>query len=247
MDSGYTVWIYHGKSSQSHSHLDNTSVGDDYFDDSLYGHVDEEDHVLDLLDEYQNFITSEVTSEDDFTGNGYEEFLKLLEKANSELYPSCAKYSKFSFVVKLLHLKVYNRWSNKSFDMLLNLLKDVFLEGNSVPNSYYESKSTLRSHGFGYVPIHACPYDCVLYWKENEFLEECPICKTSRWKVDDGKGEKVHWKFLRYFPLKPRLRRLFMSSKTASEMRWHKEKRNDDGEWLRHPADSKEWKDFDME
>ena len=28
-------------------------------------------------------------------------------------------------------------------------------------------------------------------------------------------------KVLRYFPLKPRLQRLFMSSKTATHMRWH--------------------------
>ncbi|XP_019189011.1 PREDICTED: uncharacterized protein LOC109183385 [Ipomoea nil] len=30
-------------------------------------------------------------------------------------------------------------------------------------------------------------------------------------------------------------------------MRWHKERRIDDGEYLRHPADSKAWKDFDQE
>ncbi|XP_019175589.1 PREDICTED: uncharacterized protein LOC109170907 [Ipomoea nil] len=30
-------------------------------------------------------------------------------------------------------------------------------------------------------------------------------------------------------------------------MRWHKERRIDDGEYLRHPADSKAWKDFDKE
>nr|GMC88139.1 uncharacterized protein LOC109170907 [Ipomoea batatas]GME03998.1 uncharacterized protein LOC109170907 [Ipomoea batatas] len=30
-------------------------------------------------------------------------------------------------------------------------------------------------------------------------------------------------------------------------MKWHKERRIDDDEYLRHPADSKAWKDFDKE
>ncbi|CAN1782145.1 hypothetical protein LINPERHAP1_LOCUS15680 [Linum perenne] len=30
-------------------------------------------------------------------------------------------------------------------------------------------------------------------------------------------------------------------------MRWHKEKRNDDNDWLRHPAYSKDWKNFNKE
>ena len=35
-----------------------------------------------------------------------------------------------------------------------------------------------------------------------------------------------------------------MSAKTASHMRWHKDKRRDDG-ILRHPADAQAWKSFD--
>ncbi|XP_038706800.1 uncharacterized protein LOC120002208 isoform X2 [Tripterygium wilfordii] len=50
---------------------------------------------------------------------------------------------------------------------------------------------------------------------------------------------------MRYFPLRPRLQRLFMSSKTAKFMRWHAEERLNDG-ILRHPTDSLAWKDFDQ-
>ncbi|CAN1121606.1 hypothetical protein LINPERHAP2_LOCUS866 [Linum perenne] len=243
IDSGYTTWIYHGETSQSHVNMMDDANANNSMDDD---DDDGDDQLFDLLDEHQTFIHSEENYEGDSTNKGYEEYLQLLEKAHRELYPSCTKYSQLSFIVKLLHLKVYNKWSNKSFDMLLKLLKDLLPDGNLVPNSFYEARSMLRSLGLGYVSIHACQYDCVLYWKDNEFLEACPICQTSRWKINDGKGKKVPWKILRYFPLKPRLRRLFMSSKIANEMRWHKEKCNDDG-WLKHPADSKEWKDFDVE
>ncbi|XXG68736.1 hypothetical protein AAC387_Pa06g1755 [Persea americana] len=69
-------------------------------------------------------------------------------------------------------------------------------------------------------------------------------CEEPRYKVNDGKRKKIPHKVLRYFPLTPWLRRLYMSRKTATEMRWHSEKRVDDG-IARHPADSVEWKEFD--
>jgi hypothetical protein len=56
---------------------------------------------------------------------------------------------------------------------------------------------------------------------------------------------KVPCKVLRYFPIKRRLQRLFLSSKTTSDMRWHDEECIQDG-LLRHPADSPLWKDFDQ-
>ncbi|VVA35515.1 PREDICTED: transposon CACTA En/Spm, partial [Prunus dulcis] len=40
------------------------------------------------------------------------------------------------------------------------------------------------------------------------------------------------------------LQRLYMSTHTATDMRWHKEKRVDD-DVMRHPADGEAWKEFD--
>jgi len=51
-------------------------------------------------------------------------------------------------------------------------------------------------------------------------------------------------KMLRYFPLKPRLQRLFMSGKMAKDMVWHEKERKKDG-ILRHPADSQVWRHLD--
>ena len=68
-------------------------------------------------------------------------------------------------MVKLLHLKVYNKWSNKSFDMLFSLLREVLPNGQSLPKSYYVANRFLWNWGMGYVPIHACKYDYALFWK----------------------------------------------------------------------------------
>ena len=51
-----------------------------------------------------------------------------------------------------------------------------------------------------------------------------------------GAPQKVAW----YFPLIPRLRRLFASSKDAKLMRWHMEGRKTDTN-IRHPANSTQW------
>ena len=55
-----------------------------------------------------------------------------------EIYPGCKKYFNLSFLIKLLHLKVISGWSNKSFNMLLQLLKDALPNGKTLPKPHYE-------------------------------------------------------------------------------------------------------------
>ena len=124
--------------------------------------------------------------------------------------------------------------------MLLELLLDAFPNGTSIPKSHYDVKKMLRDFGLGYDSIHACKYDCALFWKENEKLHNCPVCGEPRYKMG-----KIPQKVLRHFPLMPRLQRLFFSRHTSVDMRWHKEKRLHEDGVLRHPADSKVRKDFD--
>ena len=64
------------------------------------------------------------------------------------------------------------------------------------------------------------------------------------WKEYRPNGKIILQKTLHYFPLKPRLQRLYMSSKIASLIRWRHDKRTKDG-IMRHPTDSLAWKSFD--
>ena len=48
-----------------------------------------------------------------------------------------------------------------------------------------------------------------------------------------------------YFPLTPRLQRLYASKTTANDMRWHKEQNTEEGV-MRHCLDSPAWKHFDQ-
>ncbi|KAI5327414.1 hypothetical protein L3X38_026810 [Prunus dulcis] len=91
----------------------------------------------------------------------------------------------------------------------------------------------------------------MLFRDEDEELEKCDICQESRYEQLEGESgnvqnldRKIPAKQARYFPLKRRLQRLFISSKTASLMKWHTEERNNDGV-LSHPTDTTAWKTFD--
>ena len=106
----------------------------------------------------------------------------------------------------------------------------------------------IQDLGLHYEKIDACENDCMLFWKKDANLERCLTCGESRWKPVEGqpntKSTKIPRKVVRYFPLKPRLQRLFMSSETTIDMIWHYDHCSKD-EVLRHPVDSDVWKSFD--
>ncbi|XP_077224998.1 uncharacterized protein LOC143858225 [Tasmannia lanceolata] len=256
MLSGYTRWIYHGeRSTLGRDDNANRVVDEPIIEDEMH-------EVLHDLYPRSNHDDDGQADEDvelaDASRDGpcgdAEKFYKLLQDAEHELYPG-SKFTKLSFVVRLFHIKCLNGWSNKSFTMLLELLKEVLPEGAALPKSFYETKKIVGDLGLHYDKIDACPNDCMLYWKEASNEETCRMCGASRWKTTEWYSEdqgthssstypKVPAKILRHFPLKPRLQRLYMSTKTASFMTWHHDNRTKD-DILRHPADSASWQTFD--
>ena len=150
----------------------------------------------------------------------------------------------------MLQWKAANGVSDKGFVELLGLVKKMLPEGNELPPTTYEAKKVVCPLGLDVQKIHACPNDCILYRGEYEELDACPVCDTKRYKIrlnDPGEvdGEparkKVPAKVMWYFPIIPRLKRLFRNKTNAKLMRWHKEERKQD-QMLRHPADGSQWK-----
>ncbi|XP_058009346.1 uncharacterized protein LOC131183171 [Hevea brasiliensis] len=205
----YTFWYHHGERvGESESNLESVEQSEDEPSNEMH------DILRDLYPEFCGQDTNDMDT-DIFACDIHKEepneeankFYRLLRDFEQPLYQG-SKSSKLSCLVKLLHIKSLGRWSNESFTMLLQLLKDELLpQGSNLPQS----------------------------WKTDKYNGEDKV-KTN--------GKRIPKKILRYFPLKPRLQRLFMSTKTASLMRWHKDKRVDDGV-MRHPADSMAWISFD--
>jgi hypothetical protein len=180
-------------------------------------------------------------------------YQELLKKAEKPLH-AWTKHSKLSAIVNLYNLKCLGGVSNTAFSTLLDFFNELLpANGEALPRSTYEAKKYLKDMGLGYEKIPACRNNCMLFWKGNKDLESCTICGVSKWKDEinlDEDGQPISStkkrpaKQLRWFPLIPRLQRLFMSHHTAPHMRWHAEGRTKDGV-LRHPADGQAWKSFD--
>ena len=104
----------------------------------------------------------------------------LKDDAEKPLYIGWSKFTKLSAAFKLYNLKVENEWSDKSFTILLNLLKDMLPEANELLDYTYDAKKILCSMGMNYERIHACPNDCILYKKNYESLKRCLIYEVDR-------------------------------------------------------------------
>ncbi|XP_047949378.1 uncharacterized protein LOC125195243 [Salvia hispanica] len=207
---GYTQWIAHGELPSSRSsrcdNQHNTLGGDD-----MQGLVHEAFGVPNEDGYTDEHTRSQIDAE---IANGQSrEFYKLIDGSQQPLFERCDKFSKLSFIIRLLHLKCIGSLNNKVFDMLLELLREAFPDAMvDLPKSYYEAEKLMKGLGLDADPT--------------------------------GEKRKIAQNVLWYFPVKPRLQRLFMSTKTASDMRWHAENLTKDG-YMRHPADSSAWNTFD--
>ena len=79
--------------------------------------------------------------------------------------------------------------------------------------------------------------------------KECFICGQPRFKPDmkdNTKQSNVPYKVLRYFPLTPRLQRLYISRKSARHIRWHKEGVHHDLAVVSYLVHGETWKQFDL-
>ena len=233
----YKNWTYHGESYVS------LRENQDREEDNILMDLDMRDDMVEMVEEVMGMPGMD-------SNNGPDEetksFFKLMEDAKTDLYPGCKKFTTLSFVVRLLHIKVLCGWTDKSVTMLLELLNEAFPENVKLSTSYYDASKITSNMGFSYEIMDACPNHCMLFREESKYLDTCEICGESRYKQGDQPidGKKIPAQQVRYFPLKPRLKRLYMSSKTVSLMKWHVEERPNDGV-LRHPADSPAWKAFD--
>jgi len=151
IDKGYTRWIWHGESARGRlinfddRRCDEREKVDCNEGDKLEDMIhDVEEHFMD----HQHLIQS------------------LKDDAEKNLYVGCSKFTKLSAVLRLYNLKAENQWSDKSFTVLLSLLKDMLPEANELPDHTYNAKKILCSIGLNYERIHAYTNDCILYRKD---------------------------------------------------------------------------------
>jgi len=109
--------------------------------------------------------------------------------------------------------------SEISYDIIIEWARSILPKRNRMKENFYAAKSMMKPFDLGYQKINMCSNFCMLYYLENTELTECRTCRHSRYKPKTGKEKTpVAYKKLRYFPITPKLQRLFMSPKTTEHM-----------------------------
>jgi len=174
--------------------------------------------------------------------------------AEIPLYPSSTNFTRLSAVLRLINLKALNDWIDKSFTELLQLLKEMLPQSNTLLDRMCDAKKILCPMGMKYEDIHACLNDCILYRKEFAELRSCPKCGLSRYKIKDGDKENIDEvtkhdppsKVVWYLPIIPRFKCMFANPTDAKNLRWHADERKCDG-LVRHPANYVQWKNINKQ
>ena len=243
IDLSYIKWTKHGEKEEPSISAPKPAVN------ATPEFVDDTDFASDIPTDGPATVDMVNATKDNFESeDDLVKFQELLLDAEKPLYEGCPDFTKMSAIVKLLNLKGKYGASDKFFTELLGLLKKMLPAGNEMVEKTYQAKKVIKLMGSGYKKIHVCINNCMLYWKDSDKdLTACRTCGISRWKVDNKTHkvyENIPAKVMWYFPIIPRLKRLFKIESISENLRWHAKRRITDGV-LRHPADSKAWRTID--
>ncbi|XP_026377980.1 uncharacterized protein LOC113272345 [Papaver somniferum] len=170
--------------------------------------------------------------------------------AAEKLYPGCEdNLSILSAMVEMHNMKKTYKISGKCVNSFLDLLREWLPKPNKFPKNYDAMRSMLKDLGMKAKAIHACENHCILYYKDNEDLIECPVCKTLRFKLKATKDGHVvtnePCKVLRYFPVDEKLKKIYSLPWISDAMLWH-DRAQVSFEYMCHPIYSSQWAQMKM-
>jgi hypothetical protein len=215
------------------------------YDDHLDPFHDIQQHLFDTFDvgdQLRKGTPHSEASEDEGLQDvcpNLEQFEELMSQATKPLYEGL-NVSLISATIVLINMAVIHGVSNAYMDELLKYLGIVLLpKGNLLPMSHREAKKVIQKLGLNYEIIDCCPSSCVLYKKEMESLSQCPNCEKSRFIPG---SETIPARVMRYFPLLPRLLRMFRSTEIAELLQYHFDNPNlEKDEVMKSVANSLAW------
>lgn len=168
--------------------------------------------------------------------------LDVLKDAETPLYDGC-QLSQFSVAARMANIISEHNIPLQAIDKIAAVMKHTCPEGDKIMETVNEAKLLVSACTLLHHKIDVCPNGCMLFWKEAAHLQNCDLCKESRYEKN-SKGKPIAKRVLTYFPIAPRLQRLYATNSTAVQMRWHSENQRTDGSMV-HPCDGQAWKAFD--
>jgi hypothetical protein len=113
----------------------------------------------------------------------------------------------------------------------MSVICTLLPHGHRLPPNLYETKKLLSALSMPHEKIDACPNNYMLFRRKNENKKYCDKCGgggggSKYVEIESNDGQKSHLtmarKVLRYLPVIPRLKHLYMSEGSAKQMAWHK-------------------------
>jgi hypothetical protein len=155
------MWTSHGEASSSFMNHGTCDVPD------FIEQPSKDDDISELIRDLVCCLDDRGDMEDDRSFEPSNEDVAAIHKLDAdnrqELYPGCSNYSKLCFLVRLLNIKLLGGWTDRSFDLLVDLLVDALPKGSALPRNFHEAKKLVKFVGVGYTNIHACENDCILF------------------------------------------------------------------------------------
>ncbi|XP_026452086.1 uncharacterized protein LOC113352487 [Papaver somniferum] len=251
MQEMYTTWRFHGESLETARNTTTEYVADnnvtEVLNESITADVDENFRAgMDENGEAGVDENAEAGVDVNVgTSRCYQKKKSAAEQAREPLYPSCPKGKSTMYAAIMVNnIKTQFGISDNGVTTMLDLMKELLPEGNTLPFKFPDIKKIIKELGMDYVTDDACINDCVLYWKDNSSLVKCLVCQEPRYVrvfIDERKLTQVAQKTLRNFPVIARLKRLYSISWIAEAMLW-RSRAHKDVSIMRHPVDSTAWR-----
>lgn len=162
----------------------------------------------------------------------------LIAESIESVYEGCGVNRLQASIVLMNMVNIYGVPYTFLNELLRFLAADLLPQSNCLPRNTYEVKSMLLKMGLEHQSIHCCPSGHILYeGPDHENLQECLDCGENRYI--EG-SDTIPQKVLKYFPIIPRLQRLFQCPKVAKLLKWHATNKTTDG-YMQSVVDSQQW------
>jgi hypothetical protein len=190
------------------------------------GGSDDEDRMDDMIADIG--MEYDLGSEDQHPSPEVQNLYRLLAASDEKVHDG-TEWTVLQTVTHLMGMKLNYNFLNQCYNDIVKLITDPIPVKHNMLKDLYQSKKIATGLGMNYEMTDVCERNCMLFWKDHKDDTECMHYGRSRYvKVlnEDGASVtiKVAVKQLRYMPITPRLKRLYLSKETAKQMRWHKER-----------------------
>ncbi|CAA7017316.1 unnamed protein product [Microthlaspi erraticum] len=245
---GYKVWYSHGETDlmvQNYGSTSDILGGRSVRLEESTPEVDENLGMVHMVnDAFRENIASYVHdgSRDEQPNIEARRFFDMLNASKQPLFEGCsAEVSRLSQATDLLSMKMDYNLPEELVDRMCNWGMRMIPAENNLPGTYYEIQKLVGGIGLPYQMIDVCIDNCMIYWRKDENRLKCRFCHKPRYQETSGRVP-VPYKRMWYLPIAERLKRLYLSKRTAKSIRWHAE-HSSDGK-ITHPSDAKAWKHF---